>query len=141
MLFYFNSFIFCCWTTRLFIILAVHEISHNLKLGNNDTSPTLDGRKSANHLMISLSHYLKGFLHPRWCKTSSIKSSKTSQTLNTCCFNIKGIFTFTLGGFICYWSVCKVPRCFVLGGGGWGGEKKIHQGQNSCKGPGCFTKM
>ena len=36
---------------------------------------TLDGRNPANQLIGSLSHYLQGFIHVRWCRISSINSS------------------------------------------------------------------
>ena len=36
--------------------------------------PTVDGRNPTNQLMSSLSHYLWGFIHPRWCRISSINS-------------------------------------------------------------------
>ena len=31
----------------------------------------------------SLSHYLQGFIHPRWCRISSSKTSKASKALLT----------------------------------------------------------
>ena len=34
---------------------------------------TVDG-KNLHHLICSLSHYLQGFIHPRWCRISSINS-------------------------------------------------------------------
>ena len=33
---------------------------------------TVDGRNPANQLIGSLSHYLHGFIHPRWSRISSI---------------------------------------------------------------------
>ena len=38
---------------------------------------TVDGWNPANQLIGSLSHYLQGFIHPRWCRISSINSSNT----------------------------------------------------------------
>ncbi len=35
-------------------------------------------------LIGSLSHYLQGFIHPRWCRISSIDSSNTLQCGYTC---------------------------------------------------------
>ena len=35
---------------------------------------TVDGRNPANQLIRSLSHYLQGFIHARWCRISSINS-------------------------------------------------------------------
>ena len=35
---------------------------------------TVDGRNPANQLKGSLSHYLQCFMHPRWCRISSINS-------------------------------------------------------------------
>ena len=32
------------------------------------------GRNPANQLMGSLAHYIQGFIHPRWCRISSINS-------------------------------------------------------------------
>ena len=34
---------------------------------------TVDGRNSAPVEIGSLSHYLQGFIHPRWCRISSIR--------------------------------------------------------------------
>ena len=38
---------------------------------------TVDGRNPANQLIGSLSHYLQDFIHPRWCRISSINSINT----------------------------------------------------------------
>ena len=35
---------------------------------------TVDGRNPANHLIGSSCHYLQGFLHPSWCRISSINN-------------------------------------------------------------------
>ena len=35
---------------------------------------TVDGRNPAPVEVGSLSHYLQGFIHPRWCRISSINS-------------------------------------------------------------------
>ena len=46
-----------------------------LQLGPQvDVSPTVDGRNPANQLIDSFSHDLEGFIHPRWCRISSINS-------------------------------------------------------------------
>ena len=37
------------------------------------TGDTVDGR-NLHHLISCLSHYLQGFIHPRWCRISSINS-------------------------------------------------------------------
>ena len=34
----------------------------------------VDGRNPANQVIDSLSHYFQGFIHPRWCRISSINS-------------------------------------------------------------------
>ncbi len=39
-----------------------------------DAVATVDGRTPANQLISSLSGYLQGFIHPRWCRISSINS-------------------------------------------------------------------
>ena len=44
---------------------------------------TVDGRNPANQLIGSVSHYLLGFLHPRWCRISAIHST------------VDGFFNFT----------------------------------------------
>ncbi len=35
---------------------------------------TVDGRNPANQLIASFTHYLQGFIHPIWCRSSSINS-------------------------------------------------------------------
>ena len=39
-----------------------------------ETSNTVDGKNPAPVEAGSLSHYLQGFVHPRWCRISSINS-------------------------------------------------------------------
>ena len=43
---------------------------------------TVDGRNPANQLIGSLSHYLQGFIHPRWCRIPSMPG----EFLSTCFF-------------------------------------------------------
>ena len=43
----------------------------------SDTPTTVDGRNPAPVEVGSLSHYLQGFIHPRWCRISSINSITT----------------------------------------------------------------
>ena len=38
-------------------------------------------QKSCTSLIGSLSHYLQGFIHPRWCRISSINSMLTLAVL------------------------------------------------------------
>ena len=44
---------------------------------------TVDGKNPANQLRLvvyhSLSHYLQGFIHPRWCRISSINSTRLTK--------------------------------------------------------------
>ena len=49
--------------------------SHHLTLKSLVDYHTVDGRNPA-ALIRSLSHYLQGFIHPRWCRISSINSMK-----------------------------------------------------------------
>ena len=59
---------------------------------------TVDGRNSANQLIWSICRYLQGFIHPTWCRMSSINSifGISSDLLNvlssssnpTCCQEI-----------------------------------------------------
>ena len=52
-----------------FSSLRRHMVIHiHLLIGN-----TVDGRNPAPVEVGSLSHYLQGFIHPRWCRISSIK--------------------------------------------------------------------
>ena len=43
---------------------------------------TVDGGNPANQLIGSLSQYLHGFLHPRWCSISFINSMSTKSFRN-----------------------------------------------------------
>ena len=48
---------------------------------------TVDGKSPANQLIGSLSHYLQGFIHSRWCRISSINClGSTTKT-----FSIRGV--------------------------------------------------
>ena len=42
---------------------------------------TFDGRNPANQLICSLSHYLQGFVHPRWCRISEPSTVWTGKRL------------------------------------------------------------
>ena len=44
---------------------------------------TVDGRNPANQLIGSLSNCLQGFIHPRWCRISSINSMLVSWNMFT----------------------------------------------------------
>ena len=50
------------------------KMSRHWKLGSmvngsvGDNANTIGGRNPANQLIGSLSHYLQGFIHPRWCR-------------------------------------------------------------------------
>ncbi len=44
---------------------------------------TVDGWNPANQFIGSLSHYLYGFIHPRWCKISAINSSTRDPETNS----------------------------------------------------------
>ena len=52
------------------------------------TSHTVDGSEILHQLVGSLSHYLLVLILPRWCRTSSINSTKSS----TICGNISALF-------------------------------------------------
>ena len=41
-----------------------------------------DGKNLANQLIGSLSHFFKGFIHPRWCRISSINSINWLKLVN-----------------------------------------------------------
>ena len=47
------------------------------------TGPTVDGRNPAPVEVGSLSTYLQGFIHPRWCRISSI--NRTNTVFNLSC--------------------------------------------------------
>ena len=63
------------------------------------SSHTVDGSEILHHLMRSSSYYLQVFLHPRWCRVSSINTSgffKLHGTYNSqlckCFFKIQDIW-------------------------------------------------
>ena len=80
--------------------------------------PTVDGRNPANQLIDSLSHYLQGFIHPRWCRISSINS----RWWNLKCFEIKKSLLFSWGFMIQFdWNTYffqmggeKPPPCSIF---------------------------
>ena len=51
----------------MLVCQSVYDVHENLPLH------TVDGR-NLHQLIGSLSHYLQGFIHPRWCRISSINS-------------------------------------------------------------------
>ena len=48
-----------------------------LPLNKRKLGDTVDGRNPAPVEVGSLSHYLQGFIHPRWCRISSINSMES----------------------------------------------------------------
>ena len=42
-------------------------------------------------LIGSLSHYLQGFIHPRWCRISSINSSMTREMCRDAFYFVRGL--------------------------------------------------
>ncbi len=68
-----------------------------------DPPSTVDGKNLANQLISSLSQYLQGLLHPRWCRISSINSMNW--------FRICSINTFTISFWIfCISAVLSQPQ-------------------------------
>ena len=63
------------------------------------------------HLLIgSLSHYLQGFLHTRWCRISSINSPNSFQgSLSFCVFFASRI---CVKGVKCFKLLQVVSGCF-----------------------------
>ena len=61
---YYLIYIYIFINTRWFTLLLMEEILHQL--------------------IGSLSHYLQGFIHPRWCRISSI-NSMICIFIHTCC--------------------------------------------------------
>ncbi len=56
---------------------------------NSSFFNTVDGRNPANQLIDGLYHYLQGFIHPRWCKISSINTSSIVFIVFViCCHNL-----------------------------------------------------
>ena len=53
--------------------------------GFSTSQATVDGRKPAPVEVASLSHYLHGFLHPRWCRISPINSI---NKIHPCCVQL-----------------------------------------------------
>ena len=52
------------------------------------------------HQLIGrLSHYLQGFIHHRWCRISSINSSKQQPSIDTACLERCGLFRYPSSGF------------------------------------------
>ena len=85
-------------------------------LASNDAQPTVDERKTANHLIDSLSsHYLQGFVNLKWCKISSINCMLAMKSLNIWLESLVVLNTSTLGGV--YHTVlccCHGQRCRPL---------------------------
>ena len=61
-----REFYFCCWPFQKLREIAIHTIPQTNILLMEEILHQWIG---------SLSHYLQGFIHPRWCRISSINSS------------------------------------------------------------------
>ena len=87
-----------------YIILLMEEIPHQL--------------------VDSLSHYLQGFIHPRWCRISSINSMNIDLVLNLFLYLYKRYFPWESICFSswvgilcvrCFWRTIPLQLCMRIG--------------------------
>ena len=66
------------------VVTPLHQANYHVVIGSKISGLSLLGctvvllmEEILHHLICSLSHYLQGFIHPRWCRISSINSMYT----------------------------------------------------------------
>ena len=94
---------------------------------------TVDGWNPANQLIGSLSHYWQSFIHPRWCRISSINSS----SVHFCPFFLRG-WRKSLLRFYCvllYPARWKQRWVFSFETFSTGNRSSLVSGQNSTGNP------